>query len=249
MPINLEASNIISIIYNHVDILIYLILMIVIPLIILKIVLRSLKEFNDKQGSISSNSLHTWNKILTYITYIVIFAGILDIFGLDLRSLLVSLGLVSVAGSLAAKDTLSNIISGVTILLEHKFQKNDIIEIDGYKGQVVDINLRSVMLYSNNSYITIPNTLFSTKSFVNHTKNDCYIVKFAITFKNSYDVNDKIESIKSILKNSDIIMHDPQPKVFIQSITTSGVELKINVAIDDPLNDSHIQSELLKTFK
>ncbi len=240
-------NEIFDIILGNTDVLISLILMIVVPLIVLHIVLTAVHQINEHVLDFSS--IKTFDRILTYFTYIVIFVGILDIFGFSLRSFVVSLGLVSVAVSLAARDTLSNIISGIILLVEGKFKKEDIIEIDGQKGQVVNIGFKSVTLKTSNELKVIPNILFTTKAFVNYTTNGFYMVPFNINFRNSYDINERIDKIRDILSDCDLVLDEPESKIYVKDITTAGVELQIKVPIDNPLDDSKVVSQLLIKFK
>lgn len=235
-------------IYANIPTIINLALAIAIPLFILKILSKALYKINDST-TIEKSSLVTLLRIIRYATFIIIFLAVLDVLGINLHSLFVSLGLVSVAISLAAKDTLSNVISGIIILMEKKFQKDDMIEIDGQKGKVMKIGFKSVQLLSNRGIVLIPNVLFSTKSFENFTKNGYYIVPFRITILNKYDLDEKIEQLTTILDNNSLILEEPKYKLFIESITTEGVKLLIKVAINDPQMDSYVVTELIKEFK
>ena len=164
-------------IFSDLGLIINLILAIIVPLIILKIINHSISRFVDKK-SLSSSSLIALNKILRYFVVVLIFLSVLEVLGIDLHSLIVSLGLVSLAVTLAAKDTLSNVISGITIILEKRFVIGDMIEIDGHKGQVKKIGLKSVELLYKKTYMVIPNVLFTTKPFINHTRNGYYPIFF-----------------------------------------------------------------------
>jgi small-conductance mechanosensitive channel len=74
-------------------------------------------------------------------------------------------GIIAVAFSLALQTTLSNVISGILLLLDNTLRVNDLIEFSGFKGQVVKIGLRStwiktsegnMMITSNNSIVNGP---------------------------------------------------------------------------------------------
>ncbi len=235
-------------IYSSLNIIINLILAIVIPLLILKLINRTIRKYSDSRN-MSSNSIETLSKILRYITFIIIFVAALEILGIDLHSLIVSVGLVSLAVTLAAKDTLSNFISGVIILLEKRFEVGDMIEIDGHKGQVEKIGFKSVELFYKKEYTVIPNVLFTTKPFVNHTKNGYYKIRFDIKMLNKYDLDEKIKQIENILEESDLILKEPEYLVFARNITTNGVEVRVKAYIDDPVKDSKIISALIKKIK
>jgi small-conductance mechanosensitive channel len=73
---------------------------------------------------------------------------ILQHFGFDVLSLVTALGVSSLAVGLAAKDTLSNMISGFTLIIDRNFQPGDRIAISGCSGEVEEIGLRSTRIRS-----------------------------------------------------------------------------------------------------
>lgn len=235
-------------IISNMDIIINLILAIVIPLIILKIINKSLHKFFDV-STMESSSVDTLLKIIRYVIFIVIVLSIMDVLGIDLHSLIVSVGLVSLAVTLAAKDTLSNVISGAILLLEKRFVVGDMIEIDGHKGQVKKIGFKSVELYYKKKYMVIPNVLFTTKPFINHTRNGYYAIYFDVKILNKYNFDEKISQLEEILESSELILHEPSHIILIKNITTTGVDVKVKAYIDNPVNDSKVVSALIKKIK
>lgn len=235
-------------IFANLSLIINLILAILIPIIIFKIINYAINKFIDK-NSITSSSLITFNKILRYLVVILIFLSVLEVLGIDLHSLIVSLGLVSLAVTLAAKDTLSNIISGLIIILEKRFVIGDMIEIDGHKGQVKKIGFKSVELLYKKKYLVIPNVLFTTKPFINHTRNGYYAIFFDVRILNKYDLDEKISQLEHILDNSSLILKDPKYLIKIKNITTTGVDVTIKAYINDPNDDNKVIAELIKKIK
>ena len=92
-------------------------LAIIIPIIIMKFIVKAITKYDD-EDSIEKTLIRKIITLIHYLTVILIIVLILSILGIDLQSFILSLGLASVAVSLAAKDTLSNIISGIIIMLE-----------------------------------------------------------------------------------------------------------------------------------
>ena len=82
-------------------------------------------------------------------------------FGIDVSALVAGLGLTGFALGFALRDALSNLLSGILILIYQPFTRNDTIEVSGFKGKVVEIDLRYTSLESDGGRILIPNsTLF-----------------------------------------------------------------------------------------
>ncbi len=233
---------------NNVQLVIEIILAIVIPLIILKVSIGILSKLKQS-SSMDDNLFKTATKIIRYAIFFIIFVALLEVLGIDLQSIIVSLGLVSVAISLAAKDTLSNLISGLIIMLEKNFVVGDVIGIDGQIGQVVKIGFKSVSLYMRKQVIVIPNILFTTKPFINYTRDGTYRVTFDIYLLNKYDLDEKVKEIAAVLEKSDLIVDNPKFQIEPTSITTEGVQVVVKVYIKNPLKDTWIRSELISQIK
>ena len=78
--------------------------------------------------------------------------------GINVSALVAGLGLTGFALGFALKDTISNLLSGVLILLYQPFEKGDHIKISGYQGIVVCIDLRYTELDSEGDKVLIPNS-------------------------------------------------------------------------------------------
>lgn len=235
-------------IYSDLNMIISILFAVVIPILFLTILNNFISRV-EKNNSISSKSIALLTKILRYLTFVIILLLVMGILGIDLHSLFVSVGIVSLAVTLAAKDTLSNVISGIILVLEKRFVIGDMIEIDGYKGQVQKIGFKSVELLYKKRYMVVPNVLFTTKPFINHTRNGYYAVYFDVKILNKYNLDEKIEQLDKILSESDLILKNPEHLIMIKNITTTGVDVKVKVYIEDPTKDSRVVSSIITTIK
>ena len=82
--------------------------------------------------------------------------------GIDVSALVAGLGLTGFALGFALKDTISNILSGVLILLYRPFKVGDNIKISSHQGEVTAIDLRYTKLKSDDADILIPNAKLFT---------------------------------------------------------------------------------------
>jgi len=78
--------------------------------------------------------------------------------GINVSALVAGLGLTGFALGFAFKDIISNILSGVLILLYRPFVAGDKIKVAGFEGDVVTIDLRYTKLNSEEGIILIPNS-------------------------------------------------------------------------------------------
>ncbi len=90
------------------------------------------------------------------------FVTSLGTLGINVSALVAGLGLTGFALGFALKDTISNLLSGVLILLYRPFEKRNCIKISGYEGTVVSIDLRYTELDSEGNKVLIPNSKLFT---------------------------------------------------------------------------------------
>lgn len=97
------------------------------------------------------------------ITLIIFgFVTAIGTLGINVSALVAGLGLTGFALGFALKDTISNLLSGILILLYRPFKIGNTINVSGYEGDVVSIDLRYTELNSNGNKILIPNSKLFT---------------------------------------------------------------------------------------
>ena len=90
--------------------------------------------------------------------------------GINVSALVAGLGLTGFALGFAFKDTISNILSGVLILLYRPFNINDKIKVAGHEGKVISVDLRYTKLESEEGNVLIPNSKCFTDPVVVYSK-------------------------------------------------------------------------------
>ena len=112
---------------------------------------------------------------LRFLLVMVGLIVILDHVGFNISALLTAIGIGGLALSLAAQDTIANMISGVIILIDQPFRAGDRIEIQELNtwGDVVSIGLRSTRIRTlDNRLVIVPNSSISNNQVVNYTYPD-----------------------------------------------------------------------------
>lgn len=113
----------------------------------------------SKKGRTASKLIDSF---LKYFTAIVVIIVVLLIFGVDPVALFASVGILGLIVGLGAQSLISDIISGLFIIFEHEYEVGDYIVIDGFRGKVESIGIRTTQLVDaggnnkivNNSDIT-----------------------------------------------------------------------------------------------
>jgi len=86
--------------------------------------------------------------------------------GVDITALVAGLGLTGFALGFALKDSISNMLAGVLILLYRPFQIGDQITISGFEGKVMSIDLRYTVICSDEKKVLIPNSKLFTEPLI-----------------------------------------------------------------------------------
>ncbi|MDQ6469535.1 mechanosensitive ion channel family protein [Flavobacterium sp. LHD-80] len=114
------------------------------------------------------------------------------------HSFLAGAGVISLVAGLASQQALSNIVSGIFLVIFKPFKINDKITINNFSGTVEDINLRQVVLKdAENNRIIIPNSVISNQIIVNTNMLDtkcCKIIEIGIGYDS--DVEKALKIIK-----------------------------------------------------
>jgi len=92
--------------------------------------------------------------------------------GVDVSAIVAGLGLTGFALGFALKDIVSNLLSGVLILLYRPFSIGNTIKVSGYEGEVVKIDLRYTELISEGNKMLMPNSKLFTDPITVVEKND-----------------------------------------------------------------------------
>ena len=114
-------------------------------------------------------------RIARIVTVVVASIVALGHFGVDVTALTAALGLGGLAISLAAQDTISDMISGVIILVDQPFRVGDRIELQeaGTWGDVLDIGLRTTRIRTrDNRVVILPNSTIGSNQVTNYSYPD-----------------------------------------------------------------------------
>lgn len=166
----------------------------------------------------------------------------LDILGLNIMPFVAGAGVAGVAIGFAAKDTLSNLIAGILLIIDRPFEVGDRIEVwsapnnSATWGDVIDIGLRATKIRTtDNIVIIIPNNVIMTRDIINYTTIAQEIrVRIPIGIAYDADVNKAKALIEGVSLEMDWVMKERPPKVVVKSFGDSAVNLEARIWIRDP---------------
>lgn len=122
---------------------------------------------------------------LVRLVLIIVFVALLFAFvwDADIGGLFTALGIGSIVIGLALQNAVGSVISGLLLLFEQPFELGDWLDADGVRGQVVEVNWRSVHIRTADGIRIVPNANLASSSFVNLTRSeDAFGVSTLIKF-------------------------------------------------------------------
>lgn len=133
---------------------------------------------------------------LKYLIAIIAFLMILSAWGADTRAILASAGILGLIIGLGAQSLIADILAGVFIVFEGEFQVGDIIVIDGWRGTVEEIGIRTTKIKDAGGNVKIINNS-EISAVVNQTK-ELSLAKARI----SIEYGQSIPQVELIIKNN-----------------------------------------------
>ncbi len=179
------------------------------------------KLLRDRPGeNVAGDLLPITEKFLKIVLIVIATIMVLDHFAIDVKSILVTLGLGSLAIGLALQDTLANMFGGFTIMIDRPFRVGDRIQLQtGEVGDVKTIGIRSTtvqMLDSN--LLIVPNSLLVKNAIINHSYPDAR-AQVVIDVGVAYGTN--LARVKEILleaaRRHPEVLDQPPPSVFFKA--------------------------------
>lgn len=181
------------------------------------------------------------NKFASAIIYATAIILALDMLGVNVMPFIAGAGVAGIAIGFAAKDTLSNLIAGVLLIIDRPFEIGDRIEVwsapagSATWGDVIDIGLRATKIKTtDNIVIIIPNNEIMMRDIVNYTIITSKIrVRINVGISYDADMQKAKDIICDVASSADWISKDPPPKVVVRNFGESSVGLQLRVWIED----------------
>lgn len=188
--------------------------------------------------------LNVSNILFILISLYVVFTFV---WGVNMTAFLASMGIVGLAFSFAAKDTIANFLSGIFIMIDQPYRVGDVIDLeDGQRGEVVNIGMRSTrVLTMSNVEIIIPNSIIGNEPVINESGGASRKTRVDVDVLVAYGAN--VRDVKELLvacaQESGYIEDNPVPFSWFVEFGESGMRFMLlcwvaeaqhrGIAIDD----------------
>lgn len=167
--------------------------------------------------------------IIRYAGFILTLVVALGQFGVQTTSIIAVLGAAGLAIGLALQGTLSNVASGIMLLLLRPFSVGDWIETNGISGTVQEIGLFSTQIDTfENIFISVPNSSIWSSTIVNNSRHS--VRRMDIDIGIGYDSDlDKVEQALLSLTADERVMADPEPVFLVVDYADSAIVVRLRL--------------------
>lgn len=163
-----------------------------------------------------------------YTILAFVLVAVLARFGVETTSLIAALGALGLAVGLALQGTLSNVASGVMLLILRPFHVGEYIDVDGTAGTVEEIGLFTSRLCTfDGVYLSVPNSQLWGRPIRNFSRNPTRRFDVPIGVGYGDDVGVALDALMAVLKSDSRILAEPAPQVMVLSLGDSAVELNM----------------------
>lgn len=190
--------------------------------------------------------------LIQNISQILIFAisvyAFFLIWKIDVTAWLASAGIVGLALSFAAKDTLANLFAGASIIADAPYKMGDFIVLEtGERGVVTHIGLRSTRLLTRDDVeITIPNAVIGTGKILNETggPSSSHRIRVGVGVAYGSDIDQVMTVLTNVAEQNPEICKTPAARVRFRAFGESSLDFELLAWIDQPVNRGRLRHNL-----
>ena len=236
---------------------------VVVHLFISLVLLRGMRKVAaSTENDVDDRLVHFFQRFYLLVLLFVLFVVVLKIHGIKVTPLLASAGIAGIAIGMAAKETLSDILSGIFLIADRPLRVGDRVKIEsigkhwGSWGDVVDMGLRRTQIRNTDGVIVnYPNSLLANSVITNFSFEDDPIrvrVRFQLNY--NVDLDRGCEVARKAIEESEGVLPGTAD-VIVRSLwdesgghMQSGVLIEGRYRIANVRDRSRIRSGVLKNI-
>ncbi|MCR5297473.1 MAG: mechanosensitive ion channel family protein [Clostridiales bacterium] len=173
--------------------------------------------------------------LLRYAAAIVILCWGLSIIGVNVSTILASVGIVALIVGFGAESLIEDVITGFFMLFENQYNVGDIVEVSGFRGTVSDIGIRTTSLTDPGGNVKIINNS-NMKDILNRSDHASRALSdIQIPYETDLPAfEEKLpDMMDSIFEAHKDVMHSAPVYLGVQELGESGVTLRFVVEVDE----------------
>ena len=199
------------------------------------IVLASVLDPEKSEPGRSKTVLHLLKSIFRYMIFLVGIFWSLSILGVNLATLFASVGILALVIGFGAESLIADMITGLFMFFENEYNVGDIIEVNGYRGKVTNIGIRTTSITDNGGNVKVVNNS-DMRNIVNLShENSFAICDFPIPHSADLEAAEKaLEKVLADVQKQNAAIFTKKPEyVGVQYLDAGKVVLRISAEVNE----------------
>ena len=169
-------------------------------------------------------------KTIKVILYFFVIIMALNSIGVSTTEIVTMLSLAAAALTVVLKDSISNVMGGILLLVSPRFSTGDYISVGNDEGTVVSVDLlhTTVVTYDKRQ-ISIPNNVLINSNITNYTREKTRRVDLVFPISYEADPNTAKNAALEAVQNNPLALAEPEPFIRVKGYGDSSVELAVKV--------------------
>lgn len=171
------------------------------------------------------SSIHSFIKtIVTLMLKFVFILSALSTLNIDVNSFITALGAAGITAGIGLQSSISQLASGIQILVNHPFKAGDYIDIGSVCGTVQEIKIMyTVLVTVDNKRVIIPNSTITTSNIINYNAEDRRRIDLQFSVAYSTDIEKARKAIIEVIEKNNLIFTYPAPIVAVKEHGASAI--------------------------
>jgi MscS family membrane protein len=213
-----------------------------------RLVLSALRDRRDRFELVQQTTEPLLRNAIAVLIFLTGAYAILVAWDIEVTGLVASAGIVGLALSFAAQDTLANLFAGVAILADRPYQLGEYIILDsGERGEVTHIGLRSTRLLTRDDVeVSIPNSVMGAAKIVNEASGvpNRYRIRVGVGVAYGSDIDQVMEVLMKIGTSHPETQGTPEPRVRFRRFGESSLDFELLCWIENSADRGRFVHEL-----
>ena len=202
----------------------------VIGLLLASLIAGSISRMLHKSGRLDPSVASLLSSLVKYALWVLVGVTVLTQFGVETTSIIAALGGMALAVGLALQGTLSNVASGVMILVQKPFKVGETISVGSILATVQEIGLFTTELKQPDGlFVMIPNNELWNQPIINFNRHPVRRFELVVGIGYGDSMEQARKELLALAEADERVLADPAPVAYVASLDDSSVGIGMRV--------------------
>ncbi len=229
---NRDFNGIVALIISKIPIIVSALAVIIIGFAISNLIGKLAIKAMQAKGV--DPSIHSFIKTcIVLVLKLTVILSALSTLGVSISSFLAALGAAGVTAGLGLQSSVSQIASGIQILINHPFKSGDFVDLGSVSGKVQEIKLMyTVFITADNKQVIVPNSTITTSNIINFNAENRRRLDLVYSIAYDQDIEEAKAVIEDVVKQNERILADPAPVIGVKEHAASSINIACLIWVD-----------------